>query len=279
MTTAPRSRRGASASLMAVLAAGILTLAGAAGAQQEFGLLTDGPRTLGYQDYVRAMRAAERLDHVASVESLEDADGPVLAVGDRFGLVRLIHVTGAGARALWTSKQLTGMVQEVLSADLDGDGSDEVIAWTSAASLYVWSAGDGRLRYETLQNDFQVLHGLCVGDVDDDAALELVVNADRHIYYIDGINFIREWTSLNEYEATRIAVGDVDGDKLPEIVLNTGQVLNSRSGDLKWGDEVFGARIELLDVDGDGILEVLTESDAAVMKIYDVDVRREKHLQ
>jgi hypothetical protein len=62
-------------------------------------------------------------------------------------------------------------------------------------------------------------------------------------------------------------------------VLNTGQVLNSRSGDLKWGDEVFGARIELLDVDGDGILEVLTESDAAVMKIYDVDVRREKHLQ
>lgn len=263
MTTTTGSRRGSPALAAAAFAIALLIVAGPAAAQQEFGLLAGGPRTLGYQDYVRAMRAAERLDHVASVESLEDADGPVLAMGDRFGLVRLVHVTGEGARALWTSKQLTGTVQEVLSADLDGDGSDEVIAWTSAAILYVWTAGDGRLRYETLQNDFQALHALCVGDVDDDPALELVVEReDRHLYYIDGVTFNREWTSLNEYEARRVAVGDVNGDEFPEIVLNTGQVLNSRSGDLKWGDEVFGDRIELLDVDGDGILEVLTEATA-----------------
>nr|MBC8423775.1 hypothetical protein [bacterium] len=71
----------------------------------------------------------------------------------------------------------------------------------------------------------------------------------------------------------------VDGDGTPEIVLNTGQVIDSRGGDVEWEDEAFGARIELVDMDGDGIPEVLTESDGGVLKIYDIDNRREKHLQ
>lgn len=234
---------------------------------------------LPYDAYRLAMRAAERLDHVASIESLEDADGPVLALGDRFGLLRLIHLTGYGADMLWTSKQLTGVVQEVIAADLDGDAKDEIIAWTNAAMVYVWGSVDHRLRYETLQSDFTTITCLAVGNVDDDPALDIVVNADKKIYYIDGVTFNREWTSLQEYEAGRMAIGDVNGDHFPEIVLNTGQVLNTRTGDVEWGDEVFGARIELLDIDGDGILEVLTESDGSVMRIFDVDERREKHLQ
>ena len=269
--TSPRRRR-VSTPWCAVTCLCLLSTAAGAAAPK-------GQTVLAYEPYRLAMRAAERLDHVASVESLEDADGPVLALGDRFGLLRLIHLTGYGADMLWTSKQLTGVVQEVVSADLDGDGKDEIIAWTNAAMIYVWGSVDHRLRYETLQSDFTTISCLAVGNVDDDPQLDIVVNADKKIYYIDGITFNREWTSLQEYEAGRMAIGDVDGDKIPEIVLNTGQVLNTRTGDVKWGDEVFGARIELLDIDGDGILEVLTESDGSVMRIYDVDERREKHLQ
>ena len=271
MRTSPRRRRV----FPPWCAAACLCLLSTAAA----GAAPKGQTVLAYEAYRLAMRAAERLDHVASVESLEDADGPVLALGDRFGLLRLVHLTGYGADMLWTSKQLTGVVQEVIAADLDGDAKDEIIAWTNAAMIYVWGSVDQRLRYETLQSDFTTISCLAVGNVDDDPALDIVVNADKKIYYIDGVTFNREWTSLQEYEAGRMAIGDVDGDHIPEIVLNTGQVLNTRTGDVEWGDEVFGARLELLDIDGDGILEVLTESDGSVMRIFDVDERREKHLQ
>ena len=234
---------------------------------------------LGYWEYRAVMRACERLDHVSCIESLEDADGPYIVIGDRFGLVRIVHLTGEGSRDIWTSKQLNGFVQEVVLADLDGDGSDEIIAWTTSAVVYVWSSTDHELRYETLQNEFQVLHSLATGNVDDDDQLEILVNADDHIYYLDGVTFNREWTSLQEYQATRMVVGDVDGDGTPEIVLNTGQVIDARGGDVEWEGEVFGARIELVDMDGDGIPEVLSESDGGSLKIYDVDIRREKHLQ
>jgi hypothetical protein len=234
---------------------------------------------LGYWDYRAIMTASERLDHVSCIESLEDAQGPYIVIGDRFGLVRIVHITGEGSEDIWTSKQLNGTVQEVITADLDGDGQDEIIAWTTSAMVYVWSSVDRALRFETLLNDFTAVHSLTTGNVDDDEPLEILVNADDHIYYLDGVTFNREWTSLQEYQATRMAVGDVDGDGTPEIVLNTGQVIDSRGGDVEWEDEAFGARIELVDMDGDGIPEVMTESDGGVLKIYDIDSRREKHLQ
>jgi hypothetical protein len=36
---------------------------------------------------------------------------------------------------------------------------------------------------------------------------------------------------------------------------------------------------EILDIDGDGIPEVLSESDGLPLRIFDVDHRKEKHLQ
>lgn len=234
---------------------------------------------LGYRDYRAVMRAAERLDHMCCVESLETADGPYIVIGDRFGLVRLLHLTGDGSREIWTSKQLNGTVSEVISADLDGDGADEIVAWTSSAMIYVWSSVSHKMLYETLPNDYTQMHALTTGNVDDDAQLEIVVNADKRIYYLDGVSFNREWTSLREYQATRVAVGDVDGDGTMELVLNSGQVVDARGGEVEWAEETFGARIELVDMDGDGLLEVMTESDSGVLKIYDIDNRREKHLQ
>ena len=56
-------------------------------------------------------------------------------------------------------------------------------------------------------------------------------------------------------------------------------MLNASSGEVQWEDEVFGQRIELLDIDGDGVLEVLTESDGAPLRVYEVDYRKELRFQ
>lgn len=230
-------------------------------------------------EYRELSEAAARFDHLALVAPATSRVGVWLVIGDRFGLVRIEHLTHGAAREVWKSKQLNGVVDEIMATDLDEDGYEEIIVRTSAGNLYVWSMPDLTPRYESLSTDFTRIYAMSSGNLDDDAELELIINADRRIYYLDGKSFNREFTSLNSYECTRMRCGDVDGDLTNEIVLNTGQVIDGRTGEVEWSDEVFGSRIDLADVDGDGIPEVLTESDGAPLRIYDVDLRKEKHLQ
>ncbi len=53
-------------------------------------------------------------------------------------------------------------------------------------------------------------------------------------------------------------------------------MIDASTGEVSWQDEVFGNRLELLDIDGDGVLEILTEGDATPLKVWDVDFRQEK---
>jgi len=235
---------------------------------------------LGFLEFQQLVRAANRLDKLAMLEPVTEDVGMYLVMGDRFGVVHVYHLTGGASDEVWKSKQLNGVVDEVEVADLDGDAyEDAIVARSSSGVIYVWSAEDFNLIYESLTTDFEKINAMTFGDVDDDDAIEIILNADMHIHYLDGLSFNREWTSMHEYEATRMLCGDVDGDNRNEIILNNGQVLDARSGDVEWEDEVFGSRIELLDMDGDGVLEIITESDGTVVKIYDVDHRKEKHLQ
>ena len=230
-------------------------------------------------EYQQLTEVAARFDHIAIVAPAASRVGVWLVGGDRFGIVRIMHITRGSSRKVWQSKQLSGVVDEVIASDLDGDGLEEIIARTNTGNLYVWSMPQLTVRYESLNSDFKKIHAMCTGNLDDDGQYELIVNADRRIYLLDGKNFSREFTSLDEYECTRMRCGDVDGDLYNEIVLNTGQVINGRTGGVEWSDEVFGARMDLADVDGDGIPEVLSESDGAVLRIFDVDMRKEKHMQ
>ncbi len=117
-------------------------------------------------------------------------------------------------------------------------------------------------------------------NVDDDESTELVLLADNRLVYIDGATFTKEFTSINEYTATLVRCGDVDGDRRVEIVLNSGQVIDSGSGDVEWEDEAFFGRVELLDIEGDGIPEVLTENPGGgPLKVFDVDYRSEVRFQ
>lgn len=230
-------------------------------------------------EYQQLNEAAARFDHLVLVAPAASSVGVWLVAGDRFGLVRIDHITHGATREVWKSKQLNGVVEEVIASDLDGDGLEEIIARTNSGNLYVWSMPRLTPRFESLSSDFTKIHAMTTGNLDDDGQFELIVNANRRIYYLDGKSFNREFTSLTEYECTRMRCGDVDGDLTSEIVLNTGQVIDGRTGEVEWSDEVFGARIDLADVDGDGIPEVLSESDGAVLRIYDADLRKEKHLQ
>lgn len=261
------------------LCAGTLVAAGLA-----FGLLPDGAvaqTELSYQQYRDLARLADAFEHVAQFEPLQGEPGMFLAIAERFGTVQVLRSDGRGVRSVWKSNQLAGIPEEVIVADLSGDGLDDaLLCRTSAARIYVWSLDEFSPLWESLSGEYAVIQCFTVANVDEDPAAEIVMVADNRLVYVDGRTFTKKFTSINEYSATRVRCGDVDGDGRAEIVLNSGKVINAGSGDVEWEDEPFFGRIELLDIDGNGVLEVLTEDpDGGALKVFDIGGRREIRFQ
>lgn len=236
---------------------------------------------LTYDQYREIAQASNRLNHVVAFEPLQGEPGMYFAIGERFGTVQVVKVDGRGGQRVWRSNQLDGFPVELIVADLNGDELDDsLIARTVNAKLYVWNLDGFDLVWESLQGEYQEISCFTSANIDDDPAGEIVLLADRKIIYIDGDNHTKEFTGINEYQATMMRVGDVDGDGRLEIVLNSGQVLDSVTANTEWEDEVFMGRIELMDVDGDGIQEVLTEDMiGGPLKVFDVDYRSEVRFQ
>lgn len=243
-----------------------------------FGVAAEAQTELSYGEYRDIAKVAHCLRHCAMFEPLDGEPGMFLAVGDRFGKVNVYRMLpGQQHERVWMSRSLDSAAEEILIADLDGDGLEDNLVCRTSHRIYIFKLGGDFFNvFESQPNDFSAIRAFTVANVDGDPAAEIVLNADDKIHYIDGVTFTREFTSLNNYQATVIRCGDVDGDGRPEIVLNTGQVLDSSSGDVKWQDEVFGTRLELLDFDGDGVLEVLTEGEGTPMKVWDIDYKQEK---
>ena len=240
-----------------------------------------GQQELTYRQYRDLARLSDSLDHVAQFEPMQGEPGMFFAIAERFGTVQVVKLDGRGMRTVWKSNQLSGIPEEVLVVDLSGDGLDDaLLCRTASARLYAWNLEDFSLLWESLASEYQVISCFTAGNVDEDPFTEIVMVADGRLVYVDGGSFTKQFTSISEYAATEIRCGDVDGDGRAEIVLNAGMVVDSGSGDVEWEDETFYGRIELLDLDGNGVLEVLTEDpDSGPLKVFDIGGRREVRFQ
>jgi len=236
---------------------------------------------LDYDQYRALSWSVDRMDHMAKFEPLQGEAGMYVAIGERFGTVQVAKFDGRGVQRIWKSIPLSGVPQEVLVSDLDGDGLDDsILCRTSNGKIYVWSLDGYPLVWESLPGDYRVVTCFTTANVDADPATEIILMGDNLIHYVDGVSFNKEFTSISSYEATQIRCGDVDGDSRMEIVLNTGQVIDSVSGEIEWEDEQFFSLIELLDIDGDGLPEILTANPlGGPIKVFDGDYRAEVRFQ
>jgi hypothetical protein len=236
---------------------------------------------LSYSQYRDLSWAANRINHVTKFEPIHGEEGMFFAIADRYGTVQVSKMDAQGVRIVWKSIQLSGIPDEVITADLDGDSLDDsILCRTSNGKVYVWSLDGYGLLWESLPSEYQRVSCFTTANMDEDQANEIVMVADNRIVYVDGATFTKSFTSINEYSATQVRCGDVDGDRRIEIVLNTGQVVDSVSGDIEWEDETFFGFIELFDINGDGIPEILTENPGnGPLKVFDAGHRFEVRFQ
>jgi hypothetical protein len=217
-------------------------------------------------------------DLTAKYEPFTLINGPQLRMvyGSYRGTLHLIE-NHNGTLVTAQSRDLWSPVIEMLAVDLDGDEQDEVVGYTQNSRLFILRGNDLEDVWNTVEGRFESITSLTVADVDEDGQPEIVLIADRLLRVYSALREIEEWKSSEEYSATRILVGDVDGDGADEIVLNTGFVLGAVFRDVEWTYEPgFGTKMDLFDIDSDGILEIVSMGGDGLVRVFDVDERRLK---
>lgn len=168
---------------------------------------------------------------------------------------------------------------DVLAADVDGDGRDEIVTRVKGHTLSVFHNLDIHSEWEpvTVASELEG-DGTAVADISDGPGLDIVTNAGW-FENVDGAG--TEWRrhplvddSLEWDGETRIAVGDVDHDGVAEVVITESELgANARLAVLSptrngpWTAEVLIEAeedrramhsLQIADLDGDGHLEIFT---------------------
>ncbi len=211
-----------------------------------------------------------------------------MVYGEEQGYLRILEADNNGDfREVWKSPILNSPVRGVFVDNLDGDGDTEIVAYTADGSIYIYDYTTHERIFRTPEGQYRRINCMVVANVDSDPQLELLFIAGRsvggndtaagNLIQFDTVNQFEEWTSSELYTATDMAFGNVDSDDEPEIVLNTGEILSFRFKDIKWkSPQGFGDRLYLIDLDSDGILELVCETDDTYIRVFDIDQRREK---
>lgn len=202
-------------------------------------------------------------------------DETAFAYGDPYGLVRHIVTVDGKLHENWRSFPL-GTIREVLTADLDNDGTQEIVTYTADSRLYVWTTKDYQLLFDSsaIGEELGVIQALAIANVDTDDAKELILCSDHRIVYYDGVEYFREKEGRERIDATYMLIGDVDADGNDEIVTNDGHVIDTTTIIIEWSTESFGYPIRLFDIDNDGVPEVVGERQGTVT-FWDIAERRE----
>ena len=214
-----------------------------------------------------------------------------MVYGDGRGYIRILKADNEDTfTEVWKSPPLNSPIRGLFIQDLDGDGETEIVVYTADGNIYIYGYQSHDLIYKTPEGTYQNINCMVVANLDRDPQMELLfIGVKRgsvqagsgeqagNLIQFDTKTQFDEWTSSDLYTATDMLIGNIDSDPEAEIILNTGEILSTRFKNVKWEIPIkFGSRLYLIDLDGDGILELVTEYGESYVRIFDIDQQREK---
>lgn len=169
----------------------------------------------------------------------------------------------------------------VAVGDADGDGATDIIVadainaggYSSDVSILIFDPrglGNARTRLSLPGN--QQVNDIAIGNVDFDALPEIVAITAYATTVYDATTLEQQW-SAEGYGGQQVALGDIEGDARPEIIINSnGYYASQFAAVLDGGNEVvswgyaggFGARLLVGNLDGDAKQEIVVREDTDI---------------
>ncbi|NKB68809.1 MAG: hypothetical protein GKR89_17220 [Candidatus Latescibacteria bacterium] len=204
-----------------------------------------------------------------------------LIMGDTHGILHVYEIRDEGYDEVWTSEYMEGAISGLFIGDPDGDGQQDIVVYTETGRLHYLETKKYTTIWSNPPNEYDRITALTLANIDDDEQDELIFCADGRLIIYDGRDQFEEWRSdQTNIAATDIIVADVDGDDEAELVLNSGHVFDARFHDLEWqSPESFGERMGVIDLDDDGIAEIVGEFRGRFIRVFEIDLRREKSVK
>jgi len=176
----------------------------------------------------------------------------------------------------WDSVGLGSPITSLVVKDVDADGKLDILVSTQKGRVVDYDGTDYHLAFENMLRTFSTITCMVTYNLDDDPQDEVLFLADGRLQVFDGLSRREEWSTTETYGGTMLLVANVDDDPQPEIIFNTGVVIDSRFRNVDFTIAGgFTARMSLLDMDGDGIPELISETPDFPLRIWDLRHRRE----
>jgi hypothetical protein len=238
------------------------------------------------------------IEHLVTGDSSAIRTYPVDLDGD--GDIDIIEIKSPGTIQWWANLDgqgtewasfpisSYGLSGPACSSDFDGDGDIDIVAGVSGNDVVWWdqfdTGSDLLWTMHTIDTYFDAPSSFCSEDIDDDGDMDIVGasagDMEDIVWWenLDGSGLFWEQHVLLEesnYEATSVAVADLNGDGNPDIAgaSDWGEVdcwINLDGSGTAWQEYLVADKaggkvdIDLKDVDGDGdidIVAVMAEND------------------
>lgn len=169
-------------------------------------------------------------------------------------------------------------------ADVNGDGIMEVVFGSDDHMVYAVRGNDGTVAWNFL-TDGPMRSSPAVADVNGDGICEVIFGCeDSTVYALNGVDGRVVWAAKCDGPIRSApAIGDIDCDGRVEVVVATYDsclhAIDAQTGELIWQSthrgEKSGALVQsspcLVDIDGDGRMEVVTGSASNHILVFDSD--------
>ncbi|KYH40564.1 MAG: hypothetical protein AYL32_010940 [Candidatus Bathyarchaeota archaeon B26-2] len=179
------------------------------------------------------------------------------------------------------SVKLGEPVTAIFTADVDGDGEDEVLAGTEGGVLSALKGLEEIWRFST-NGKINAIH---VSDIDGDGVDEVLVgSSDCHLYVLNSMGGLKwKFKSLGRTiklwgppsPIRQVTASDIDRDGKPEVLIADDSWMVyalSNCGEIKWKFDAYAHSptvLEVCDVDSDGMKEVIEANDYFHLHVID----------